>query len=94
MSADGKLLTHTPEGNFTILPTEVVNLPIETGPGGCQTPAHPLTHDLPQQAVTFTQFIHGWILQKKRGKHERASVSRIETLPNKIKTCRNMLPRE
>ena len=29
---------NTPHGNFTILPTEVANLPTETGSGGCRTP--------------------------------------------------------
>ena len=30
----------TPQGNFTILPTEVANFPTETGSGGCRTPPH------------------------------------------------------
>jgi len=33
----------TPQGNFTILPTEVANLPTETGSGGV---LHPPTHPL------------------------------------------------
>ena len=34
---------NTPQGNFTILPTEVANLPTETGSGGCRTPTPPLS---------------------------------------------------
>ena len=33
----------TPQGNFTILPTEVVNLLTETGPGVMSDPPHPLS---------------------------------------------------
>ena len=31
---------NTPQGTFTILPTEVANLPTETGSGVCRTPPH------------------------------------------------------
>ena len=31
----------TPQGNFTILPTEVANLPTETGSGVCVAPPTP-----------------------------------------------------
>ena len=32
---------NTPQGNLTILSTEVANLPSVTGSGGCRTPSHP-----------------------------------------------------
>ena len=37
---------NTPQGNFTILPTKVANLPTETGSGGVAPPQLPLAPGL------------------------------------------------
>ena len=49
MHVDQRILQqrHTPQGTFTILPTEFINLPTETGPGG-MPPPHTHTHAHPQ----------------------------------------------
>ena len=45
MHAEQRILQqrHTPQGNVTILPTEMVDLPTETGLQWCYTPPHPLS---------------------------------------------------
>ena len=75
---------HISQGNLTILPTEVVNLPIETGSGGCHTPAHPLAPGLPQLAVTLTQFISGWIIQNVIGKGFREETIEVDVGPEDL----------
>ena len=45
MHVDQRILQqrHTPQGNVTILPTEILDLPTEIGLGGCHTPTSPLS---------------------------------------------------
>ena len=42
---------HTPQGDFTILPTEAANLPTETGLGGYRTPTPPPLSAEPESDV-------------------------------------------
>ena len=55
MHVDQRILQqrHTTQGNFTILPTEFVNLSTETGPRGCHPPPHTHTHT-PQRRACFS----------------------------------------
>ena len=48
---------HTTQGNFIKLPTEVANLPTETGSrGGVATPTYPLSAGPVLLGFTFTAF--------------------------------------
>ena len=53
MHVDQRILQqrHTPQGNFTILPTEVAKFPTETGSGGYRTPDPPLAPGLQNSDV-------------------------------------------